>query len=486
MLKSTIFSENFSNFVVENRKNITTMKRVVFGVIAIVMLAIGASCNRKEVLDPEEDYILIRAFESARHQSIKGIDIEALENCATLYEKDRVLGKVCLCDALIGCKLYFDGDYDKSLIHLKRAEANLQYCDSMASFVYTYIAKNMMTTDTILALNYARKALEKNLEYNNLRRLPYSYMNLSLLEKGDSARYYLEKSLEYFDDWGDEVARCKYAWWHIDELHPDTLISYAKPCYDSVGYAGNARILAEAYLRKGEPDSALIYIELVGKHKFFQTDYCFYNSRRLSQLGRFEEANKSWEETYYKQREEALFMFSQRLSAINAEYDLLNEELVNEKEKLTMMRVYVLTLSILVVVLLIAIVVIFRYKKNIGALEVDIERSKERFNMLFERYKEGYEVDKDTIFVDARMNLQTMNDDYPKLTKTDLAIVWLIFMNCNRDMVCKMLNISSRYYYNRRSIIQRELKMQIDDSRESQKRIEQLVKKYIVKRKKRR
>lgn len=84
------------------------------------------------------------------------------------------------------------------------------------------------------------------------------------------------------------------------------------------------------------------------------------------------------------------------------------------------------------------------------------------------------------------MNLQTMNDDYPKLTKTDLAIVWLIFMNCNRDMVCKMLNISSRYYYNRRSIIQRELKMQIDDSRESQKRIEQLVKKYIVKRKKRR
>ena len=122
-----------------------------------------------------------------------------------------------------------------------------------------------------------------------------------------------------------------------------------------------------------------------------------------------------------------------------------------------------------IAIMMLAIVVIFRYKKNIGALEVDIERSKERFNMLFERYKEGYEVDKDTIFADARMNLQTMNDDYPKLTKTDLAIVWLIFMNCNRDMVCKMLNISSRYYYNRRSIIQRELKMQIDDSRESQK-----------------
>lgn len=176
------------------------MERVVFGVIAIVMLAVGISCNRKEVLDPEEDYILIRAFESARYQSDKGIDIEALENCAILYEKDKELGKVCLCDALIGCKLYFDGDYDKSLIHLKRAEANLQYCDSMASFVYTYIAKNTMTTDTILALNYAHKALEKDLEYNNLRRLPYSYLDLSLLTKGDTAQYHLRKSLNLFDE----------------------------------------------------------------------------------------------------------------------------------------------------------------------------------------------------------------------------------------------------------------------------------------------
>ena len=446
----------------------------------MMILVIGVSCDRKKVLDPEEDYILIRAFESARHQSIKGIDIEALENSAALYEKDRELGKVCLCDALIGYKLFADGDFDKSLIHLKQAEANLQYCDSMSSFVYGMIVKNTMTTDTILALNYAKKALEKNLEYNNLRRLPYSYMDLSLLIKGDSARYYLAKSLEYFDDWGDKIAKCKYAWWHIDELHPDTIIAYAKPCYDSISFTGYARIFAEAYLRKGEPDSALAYIEHVARGKFFKPDYYYYNSRRLSQLGRYEEASKSWEEAYNLQRDDFTFMFSQRLSAINGEYDLLNAELKNKDVKLTMMRVYVATLSILVVGLLLAIVVIFRYKKNIGRLEVDIERRKERFNTLFERYKEGYEVERDKIFVDARENLQAMNDDYSKLTKTDLAIVWLIFMNCNREDVCKMLNISSRYYYNRRSIIQRELKMQIDDTKESQKRIEQLVKKYIV------
>lgn len=455
------------------------MKKVVFGVIAMMILAVGISCDRKEVLDSEEDYILIRAFESARHQSDKGIDVEALENCATLYEKDRDFGKVCLCDALIGYKLFVVGDFDKSLIHLKRAEANLQYCDSMSSFVYGYIVKNTMTTDTILALNYAKKALEKDLEYDKLRGLPYSYMDLSLLSKGDSARYYLEKSLEYFDDWGDKIAKCKYAWWHRDELHPDTMIAYAKPCYDSMHYTGHARILAEAYLRKEEPDSALAYIEHVARGRNLKPDYYYYNSRRLSLLGRYEEANKSWEEAYNLQREDFAFMFSQRLSAINGEYDLLNEELENKKEKLFMMKVYVVTLLILVVGLLIAIVVIFRYKRNIGVLEVDIEKRKERFNTLFERYKDGYEVDRDKIFDDVRENLQVLNKDYPKLTKTDLAIVWLVFMNCDRDMMCKMLNISSRYYYNRRSIIQKVLGIQLDDSEVSRRRIERLIKKYI-------
>ena len=72
-----------------------------------------------------------------------------------------------------------------------------------------------------------------------------------------------------------------------------------------------------------------------------------------------------------------------------------------------------------------------------------------------------------------------MQTDYPKLTNTDLAIIWLTFMNCDRDTICKLLNISSKYYYNRRSIIQKELDIQLDNSKETKKRIEQLIKKYI-------
>lgn len=452
---------------------------MIFGIITIIILVIFASCNKKDILDPKKDYALIQAMESSRNQSDKGIDIEALENSITIYEKRGEKGKTCLCDALIGYKLFANGDFDKSLIHLKKAEANLQYCDSMSSFVYSIIVSNTMTTDTILALNYAHKALKKDLEYNNLRRLPYSYMDLSLLTKGDTAQYYLKKSLEYFDDWGDKIVKSKYAWWHIKELHPDTIIAYAKPCYDSIPYTGHARILAEAYLRKVEPDSAWEYIEHVGRGQYLKPDYYFYNSRRLSQLKMYEEANRSWEEAYNLQREDYSFMFSQRLSAINAEYDLLNAELENKKEKLMIMRLYNMALLIVIGGLIITFVTIIRYRKNIEWLEKNIVKSKERFNTLLEQYKDGYEFNKNTIFTDVKKNLQSLQEDYQKITNTDLIIIWMTFMNSNKDTICNLLNISSKYYNNRRSIIQKELNIQLDNSKESKKQIDKLVKKYF-------
>ena len=181
-------------------------------------------------------------------------------------------------------------------------------------------------------------------------------------------------------------------------------------------------------------------------------------------------------------------MFSQRLGAINGEYDLLNKELENKKEKLEIMRAYNVALLVVIGCLLVAIVFIFRYKKNIGLLEEDIVKRKERFNTLFERYKEGYDLDRDTVFADARENLSALKDDYPKLTNTDLAIVWLMFMNCDKENLCKLMNISTRYYYNRRSIMQKELGFKFEDSKESQRQLEQLVKKYIliIKRRRRR
>jgi cell division protein FtsB len=495
-------------------ENKIDMKRKIFGIIAVMVLLLFVACDKKERLDPKADYVLINAFESARNQSDKEIDVEFLKNSAVLYEKGREFGKVCLCDALIGCKLFFDGDYDKSLIYLKRAEKNLQYCDSMSSFVYAYIVKNTMTTDTLLALNYAKMALGKNLEYNNLRRLPYSYMNLSLLTKGDSARYYLDKSLEYFDDWGDKLAKCKYAWWHIDELHPDTVIAYAKPYYDISPYAGHARVLAEAYLRKGEPDSALMYIEATMRHPYFRADGNFYNSRRLNLLGKYKEASESWEKAYYQQREEFLFMFSQRLGAINAEYDLLNEELENKKEKLRMRGIYNALLIMVIVVLVVTYIIKESYRKSahklkinvneleqevgvleqnvddlkqevscleqeVSGLELEVSKQKGRYAVLFDMYKQGYNVDRKTMVVDAQKNLNKLHEEYTDLTKTDLTIIWLTFMDCSRDMICDLMNITQKYYYQRKSLIQQILGIPIRNEEGWNKTLESIVMRYI-------
>ena len=492
-------------------ENKIDMKRKIFGIIAVMVLLLFVACDKKEKLDLNDDHALIEAMMSARNKSDKGIGIDELEKSIEIYESKNEYGKVCLSDALIGYKLFADGDFDKSLIYLKRAEKNLLYCDSVASFVYSMIVSNTMTIDTILALNYAQKALEKNLEYNNLRRLPYSYMDLSLLTKGDSARYYLDKSLEYFDDWGDKLAKCKYAWWHIDELHPDTVIAYAKPYYDISPYAGHARVLAEAYLRKGEPDSALMYIEATMRHPYFRADGNFYNSRRLNLLGKYKEASESWEKAYYQQREEFLFMFSQRLGAINAEYDLLNEELENRKEKLRMRGIYNV---LLIMVIVVTYIIKESYRKSahklkinvneleqevggleqnvddlkqevssleqeVSGLELEVSKQKGRYAVLFDMYKQGYNVDRKTMVVDAQKNLNKLHEEYTDLTKTDLTIIWLTFMDCSRDMICDLMNITQKYYYQRKSLIQQILGIPIRNEEGWNKTLESIVMRYI-------
>jgi hypothetical protein len=71
-------------------------------VIILLFLVVLFSCNRKEVLDDQRDYALIRAINSSKNQTDKDIDIEALEKHALAYEKNKEKGKYCLANTLIG------------------------------------------------------------------------------------------------------------------------------------------------------------------------------------------------------------------------------------------------------------------------------------------------------------------------------------------------------------------------------------------------
>ena len=455
------------------------MKNSIKTLLAFVCLfAILCACNKKEILDEQRDYALIRAMESARNQSDKNIDIEALEKHALAYERNNEKGKSCLANALIGYKLYLNYDYDRSMIHLKKAEANLEYCDSItSSFVYSLISKNLSVSDTVLALKYATKALEKNIQYNNLERLPYSYLNMSLLTKDDSAKFYLQKSLILFDVSKYSMVKAQFARWHLNDLDVDTIIQYIKPYYDEVRYVGFARCLAEAYIRKNMPDSACIYIKHLASRDDFKNDYYICQAKVLGVMRNFEEACEWWNLAYNCNNDEWKFIINQRLGAINAEYDLLNVELQNEKRRVRMMRMYNVILVVLLTLLSVAFVFLKRYKRDITEKDIDIVKHKERFNALFEKHKSDYNLDRGTVMTEAMQNLERLHEAYPSLTRTDVSITWLLFMNCSTDKICELLNITHNYYYQRKSAIYRTFKINGKDS--GGKAIEKVVRQYF-------
>ena len=294
----------------------------------------------------------------------------------------------------------------------------------MLSFVYNLISKNLSTNDTLLALHYADVSLVNNMKYNNLRRLPYLYLNKSLLLKGDSSKFYLQKSLDLFNDWEDEMARSQYAYWHSDEMESDSIIAYMLPYYESVNFTGYASILANTYLKKGDFDSAYIYIDRLKDGERTKTDFCYRKSQLLTLKGDYKEACEYWEKSFDLLLEESKFMLNQRLGAINAEYDLLNAELLNEKRRVRLMSIYNVILLVLLALLSVAFVFLRRYKKDIYKKEIEITKRKERFDALFEKHKSDYKMDKDTVMTDALRNLEKLHEAYPSLTRTDVTIIW--------------------------------------------------------------
>ena len=455
------------------------MKNLIKTLLAFLLLfALLVACNKEEKLDEQKDYTLIKAIKSAQNKSLEDIDVDDLENYALMCAKKGEKGKCCLANALMGYKLYFNGDFDRSLVHLKKAEVSLEYCDSISSFVYGYISSNLSITDTLLALMYVDKAIDKCIEDNDLRRLPYLYLNKALLSNADTAKFYLQKSVDLFDDWNDKMARSQYAYWHSNEMEIDSVIAYILPYYDSIKFTGYASVLADMYLKKVDVDSAQVYIDKISTTREFREKFYFYTSQLLAIKGDYKDAHKYGEKAYLQLSEDNKFMLNQRLGAINAEYDLLNAELQNEKRRVRMMSIYNVILLVLLALLSVAFVFLRRYKKDIYKKEIEITKRKERFDALFEKHKSDYKMDKDTVMTDALRNLEKLHEAYPSLTRTDVTIIWLLFMKYSSDTICGVLSITLNYYYQRKSAIYRTFGIKGKD--EGQEAIERIVKEYIA------
>jgi hypothetical protein len=143
-----------------------------------------------------------------------------------------------------------------------------------------------------------------------------------------------------------------------------------------------------------------------------------------------------------------------------------------------MMSIYNVILLVLLALLSVAFVFLRRYKNDIYKKEIEITKRKERFDALFEKHKSDYKMDKDTVMTDALRNLEKLHEAYPSLTRTDVTIIWLLFMKYSSDTICGVLSITLNYYYQRKSAIYRTFGIKGKD--EGQEAIERIVKEYIA------
>ena len=270
------------------------------------------------------------------------------------------------------------------------------------------------------------------------------------------------------------MARSQYAYWRSNEMEIDSVIAYMLPYYDSIKFTGQAKILAKAYLKKGDVDSAKIYVDRIKSQKELKESFYAYNSQLAAMKGNYKEAYEYGEKAYLQRLENNKFMLSQRLGAINAEYDLLNVELQNEKRRV---RTYNMILVVLLTLLSVAFVFLKRYKRDITEKDIDIVKHKERFNALFEKHKSDYNLDRGTVMTEALRNLEKLHEAYPSLTRTEVAIILLLFMKYSSDSICDVLNITHNYYYQRKSALYRTFGIRRKD--EGEVAIEKIVKEYI-------
>ena len=115
---------------------------------------------------------------------------------------------------------------------------------------------------------------------------------------------------------------------------------------------------------------------------------------------------------------------------------------------------------------------------DIYTKEIEIVKRKERFDALFEIHRVDYKMDKGSVMTEALRNLEKLHEAYPSLTRTEVAIIWLLFMKYSSDSICDVLNITHNYYYQRKSAIYRTFGIRGKD--EGQEAIERIVKEYIA------
>lgn len=131
--------------------------------------------------------------------------------------------------------------------------------------------------------------------------------------------------------------------------------------------------------------------------------------------------------------------------------------------------VAIVVFSIIIIITLV-LVILFRrktvvLKHTIANQQADFDTlqnsNKAKFNSLLKQYMELYrdKCDKKSVYEDANKILSALRDNYPTLTKSDIAIIWLTLLAFSAEDICSTLNFTMDYYRQRRSKISKALQL---------------------------
>ena len=111
------------------------------------------------------------------------------------------------------------------------------------------------------------------------------------------------------------------------------------------------------------------------------------------------------------------------------------------------------------IIIFILLFTLFRFRRKNVVLTDSVTKRKDQLKTLLDNFIELYRTkcDEETVYNDAEKFLSSLHDEYAELTKSDIAIIWLILLSFDKDKICSTLNVTNDYYYQRRTKIRKTL-----------------------------
>lgn len=117
-----------------------------------------------------------------------------------------------------------------------------------------------------------------------------------------------------------------------------------------------------------------------------------------------------------------------------------------------------ISVAVFIVLVSLSIFLIMHYRQKNKDLTETIANKKAKFDTLLERYMDLYRIkcDESTVVRDANEILSALSKEFT-LSSSDIAIIWLILLSFDKEVICSTLNITGVYYSQRRTKIRKAL-----------------------------